>query len=151
MKINQRSVGIVVYCKKNERIQYLLLHHGGKYWNFPKGKCESGETEMETAFRELEEETGIQKELLFLERGFRESYRYTFRVEEGKIIYKEAVFYLGKVESTQILLSHEHENFGWYAYGEARKKLFFKNSQNVLRGAQRFLLSRRSIEKKKVL
>ena len=43
----------------------LLLRHssvssrGGGHWDFPKGHIDDGETEIQTALRELEEETGI--------------------------------------------------------------------------------------------
>jgi 8-oxo-dGTP pyrophosphatase MutT (NUDIX family) len=39
--------------------------HRPKYddWTFPKGKAEPGETDEETALREVEEETGLRCEL----------------------------------------------------------------------------------------
>jgi 8-oxo-dGTP pyrophosphatase MutT (NUDIX family) len=43
----------------------VLLVHRPRYrdWTFPKGKVEPGETDMEAAVREVEEETGLRLEL----------------------------------------------------------------------------------------
>ncbi len=44
----------------------VLLVHRPKYddWTFPKGKCNSGESDEACALREVEEETGLRCELL---------------------------------------------------------------------------------------
>jgi 8-oxo-dGTP diphosphatase len=45
----------------------VLLVHRPAYddWSLPKGKALSGESDEECALREVEEETGVQGELLF--------------------------------------------------------------------------------------
>src|SRR3990167_3020998 len=108
--INQRSSGIIVYSVKNKKILYLLLLHGKKYWNFPKGQMEKGESILETAYRETQEETGIRARNIRLEKGFRSSYRYTFRVEKGRVIDKEVIFFLGHVHDVPIHISDEHKD-----------------------------------------
>jgi 8-oxo-dGTP pyrophosphatase MutT (NUDIX family) len=40
----------------------MILRPGG-YWEFPKGKQEEGETDEETALRELKEETGLEGQI----------------------------------------------------------------------------------------
>ena len=44
----------------------VLLVHRPKYddWSFPKGKCDTDESEHACALREVEEETGLRCELL---------------------------------------------------------------------------------------
>ena len=61
MKLKYRkAVFIVAYAKTNQGIEYILLKRKlhWKGWEFPKGKIEKGEKKIQTAKRELKEETG---------------------------------------------------------------------------------------------
>ena len=57
--------GVVRRRTKNGRNEYALVHRP-RYddWSLPKGKLEPGETDEETAEREVEEETGVRARLL---------------------------------------------------------------------------------------
>ena len=61
----EKSAGAIIYRMENGVAQYLLLHYTpsskGKrgQWGFAKGHVEAGETEIQTAKREIAEETGI--------------------------------------------------------------------------------------------
>ncbi|MBD3304395.1 NUDIX domain-containing protein, partial [Candidatus Woesearchaeota archaeon] len=56
MKKTRCSGGIIFNNGK-----YLLVKHKeGGHWDFPKGHAEEGETEEETALREIYEETGLR-------------------------------------------------------------------------------------------
>jgi len=63
----KKSAGILIYRKKNGRIQVFLVHPGGPFWknkdlnswSIPKGEIENEEDLENTALREFEEETGI--------------------------------------------------------------------------------------------
>lgn len=65
-----RSAGMLLYRLVDGELRYFVCHPGGPYgrgtdkdkWSIPKGKIEAGETELEAAKRELEEETGITSE-----------------------------------------------------------------------------------------
>lgn len=48
----------IVIANTNDGQKVLLLNNGGE-WVFPKGHIESGETYLETAIRELREESGV--------------------------------------------------------------------------------------------
>ena len=56
-----RAAGGLVVRNKNGAWQVLLVHRP-KYddWSLPKGKADPGETDEETAVREVEEETGLR-------------------------------------------------------------------------------------------
>jgi 8-oxo-dGTP diphosphatase len=60
-----RAAGGVVTRAGDEGEREVLLVHRSKYddWTLPKGKAEPGETDEETALREVEEETGLVCEL----------------------------------------------------------------------------------------
>jgi predicted NUDIX family NTP pyrophosphohydrolase len=63
----KKSAGILIYRKKNGKIQIFLVHPGGPFWknkdlnswSIPKGEIENEEDLKNTALREFEEETGI--------------------------------------------------------------------------------------------
>lgn len=54
-----KAAGCLVYRHGQDGLEVLLAHRPlYDDWDFPKGKLESGETELECAIRETEEETG---------------------------------------------------------------------------------------------
>lgn len=58
--LNEKSCGALVYRKYHGNTEILLIKHlNSGHWSFPKGHVEEGETEVETAIREIKEETGI--------------------------------------------------------------------------------------------
>jgi predicted NUDIX family NTP pyrophosphohydrolase len=62
----KRSAGILLYRRRGEDLEVLLVHPGGPFWakkdlgawSIPKGEYDQGEDPRRTALRELEEETG---------------------------------------------------------------------------------------------
>lgn len=56
-----RAAGGVVWRRRDGQVEVLLVHRP-KYddWSLPKGKAERGESDEETAAREVEEETGLR-------------------------------------------------------------------------------------------
>ena len=72
----KRSAGIIIYRIQDKKIELLLCHMGGPYWqgvdqggwSIPKGEMKN-EKAMDTAIREFQEETSFQIEkekLMFL-------------------------------------------------------------------------------------
>ncbi len=131
---DERSAGFIL-CKKNGERKYLLLH-GSDYWNFPKGKLESRESEIDAAVRELEEETGITK--IKIVDGFTFSYDYTFNAGSLKIK-KLVKMYLAYYLNGDVVLSREHKRFKWLTFDEAMIILKFDNIKRQLREAESFL------------
>jgi len=64
--VAKRSAGLLLYRKRGEGIEVLLVHPGGPFWadrdagswSVPKGEVEIGEEALAVARREFEEETG---------------------------------------------------------------------------------------------
>src|SRR6266545_1384860 len=60
------SAGILLYRRSGDDVEVLLVHPGGPFWakkdlgawSIPKGEYDQGDDPLETALRELEEETG---------------------------------------------------------------------------------------------
>jgi bis(5'-nucleosidyl)-tetraphosphatase len=131
----QFSAGIIPFHKENAILRYLLLYYPGEYWDFPKGKMEKGENKLQTAVRELKEETGLDAKIV---QGFEDHVEYFFRVD-GELLFKTVSFFLGKVQTTKISLSPEHLDYGWFEYEQAYKYLTYQNSKDVLGRANQFL------------
>jgi 8-oxo-dGTP pyrophosphatase MutT (NUDIX family) len=135
LMLNEKSCGAVVYAK-NKEINYLLLHYEAGHWDFVKGNVEKGETEKETALRELREETGIA-DAKFIE-SFKEKIAYFYK-RQGATVSKEVVFFLIETHTTKVQLSYEHIGYEWLPYERAMEKLDFKNAKDVLQKAHAFM------------
>src|SRR4030042_6641096 len=132
----EKSCGAVVFLKKDNSVNYLLLHYEAGHWDFVKGNVEPNETEKDTAIRELKEETSIV-DAQFID-GFREKIVYFYR-RQGNTIHKEVVFFIIEAHTEKVEISNEHVGYDWLDYQHAMEKLTFKNAKNVLQNAHEFL------------
>lgn len=115
----------------------MLLHHGGSYWNFPKGHIEKGESDWVAAWRETREETGLK--LIRPVLGFKRYEKYFIRRKE-KFAFKLVIYFLAEASGRErVRVSHEHENFGWFSFREASQKAKYKESRRLLEEVRAFL------------
>lgn len=137
--IKQISAGIVVYYQQGNTVEYLLLHYIPGHWDFAKGKLEAGETNIQAAMRELEEETGLAD--VTIHQGFEELLTYQFRDRSGNSIEKTVHFFVGRVPDrvTSVRLSKEHQGYVWLPYQAALDQLTFSNAKEVLARADAFI------------
>jgi bis(5'-nucleosidyl)-tetraphosphatase len=133
------SAGIVPILKDQN---LFLLMRAYRYWDFPKGIVEPGETSLTAAIRELKEETGIRDAKLRWGEDFFETERYSY----GKI----ARYYLAEVETENVVIlanpvsgRKEHDEYRWLTYDEA-SKLLVPRVKNVLDWAQSKILGKSS-------
>jgi bis(5'-nucleosidyl)-tetraphosphatase len=139
------SAGAVLYLvDEHSEITYLILNYNYGHWDFPKGNMEIGETEIDTVFREVSEETGIID--IQIINGFRQQISYKYR-KKSKLVNKAVIYYLAETKSKKVVLSFEHINFEWQTFEQALQKLSFENSRRVLRIANEFLLTTENIKK----
>ncbi len=86
----EKSCGALCFAPGPGPTRVLMVKHvAGGHWAFPKGHVEAGETEEQTAAREVLEETGVAIALL---PGFRETNRYSPR----RGISKQVVYFLAR-------------------------------------------------------
>jgi bis(5'-nucleosidyl)-tetraphosphatase len=133
--IHEKSCGAVVFFK-GVQVDFLLLQYEAGHWDFVKGNVEPNESEIETVFRELQEETGIAATQTI--DGFRERIQYFYR-RQGETVQKEVIFYLIEADTEKVQLSFEHVGYSWLDYNNALEKLTFKNAKDVLKKAELFL------------
>ena len=135
----EKSCGALIFRLDGGNRLYLLLHYAGGHWDFPKGHVEKGESEEQTARREIQEETGLAA-LEFLP-GFREEISYSFRHNTGEEAQKQVAFFLASTSEKLVRLSDEHIGFAWLPYEAARKKATYENARGLLLKAEKHLLS----------
>lgn len=138
----EKTAGIIVYRKSKPGIRFLLLYHGGDYWNFPKGHLETEETSFSAALRETAEETGLAKNELKIHSSFLVHNRFPIR-RGGSERFKNIVYFLAETRQPIIKVSWEHYGYGWFLYKDALKILKHKNLKENLRRAYQALQSRR--------
>ncbi|MBU0457041.1 MAG: NUDIX domain-containing protein [Nanoarchaeota archaeon] len=135
----ERSAGMVLFRERNGKREYLLLHYNYKseYWGLAKGLIEKDESEEDTALRETKEETGLEK--IEFVNGFKNKIGYFLKREE-KVIYKEVIWFLGKVsDENDGKVSEEHDKLGWFSYEETLKMMKFKKDRSMVVKAEKFL------------
>lgn len=134
----EKSCGAVVFRRRSGNIEYLIIKNKkGNNWGFPKGHVELGETEIETAKREVLEETGLSIEPVD---GFRVISEYHPR---GKIT-KQVVFFLAEMPDEEVHLQEsEVDKFMWADFGLAQRTFRFNNDRNVLTRVRAWLSGRR--------
>jgi len=136
------SAGGVVYSlDENGNPSFLLLKNTLKktYWEFPKGKIEKKESLEKTVKREVEEETGLKKFEIIP--GFSHTLKWYFRFK-GQTIKKQAVYMLIKVpkeEKSNVKINHEHQEFRWMSFKEAKKEINIKDIKKMLKKAYGFI------------
>ena len=119
----EKSCGAVVF----DGDKILVIQQAEGHWGFPKGHVEEGETEVETAIREIKEETNVDVEI-------DEKFRYveTYSPKEG--VEKDVVFFIAKkLGGENIAQEEEVQNIVWVNWEEAMELLTFESSKNVLR------------------
>ena len=134
---DEKSCGAIVIRIIDGKTEYLAAKSArAGHWGFPKGHVEAGETEKQTALREVWEEVGLTVTLL---EGFRVSVDYP--LHEGAV--KEVVSYLGVAQDQPVKIREEEvKEACWLGYEDMMRLLTFDNSRRVLEAAKRFLESR---------
>lgn len=139
------SAGVIIFIRQKKKIKYLLLKHSEKYWNFPKGHIEKGESELAAAKREVWEETGIRKMAILP--GFKGEEKYYYRLAKDftrvfkrhKKIFKTVFFYLARTSTSKVDISREHLGYAWCEFDKAMQKLRYQASKDILKKADKFL------------
>ena len=130
----EKSCGALVYRYENGVLLLLLLkHRHGGHWSFPKGHVEAGETEEETAHREIFEETGVTVKL-------REGFRHAVEYYPKPGVKKQVVYFLGEAQTTNLIRQEEEiSELGWTPINEALHAVTFKNDRTLITMAMEYL------------
>ncbi len=107
----------VILVTGNPIAKFLLMVHADRY-DLPKGHIETGETEIDCALREMEEETGISRSLVRLDTNFRHEFHYevSSRRTDFKRVPKTTVIFLGYLQEEVPIQLTEHQGFEWFPW-----------------------------------
>ena len=138
----EKSCGAVIY-KIVDNIPYFLIQKMSLgHISLCKGHMEENETEIETAKREILEETSLEVEI---DINFKEII--TYSPKEGVI--KDVVFFIATPidENKEAFDEHDDEvvESNFYRYEEAYSLLTYEADKNVLEKAYKYLLENNKI------
>ncbi|MBF0215929.1 MAG: NUDIX domain-containing protein [Candidatus Omnitrophica bacterium] len=131
------SGGFLVFCKTADGLKCLVIYsERNKIWGFPKGHLEDGETELEAALRETEEETGI-KSLKVID-GFREEDVYGTLSnrpgKKGESIEKHSVYFLAFTSSEKVNVDNkEITAYEWLDEEASVERIAFDSLRDILK------------------
>ena len=130
----ERSCGAVVFRDIGGEKRFLLIKNKrSAHWGFPKGHVEKGETDEQTACREVLEETGIHISIF---PDFKSKSEYTI---QGKIN-KTVLIFLATTKDTQTVIQQsEIEDYIWLGYDAALETLNYENDKSILKKAKNYM------------
>ena len=114
----RKSCGVIPFRQNGTEKEYLILLQINNFWSFPKGHMEAGETEEQTALRELFEETGLRPQLIPNKKAV--VHLPGYKSPQGK---KDIVLFLGEVGSNVIPLQSEILEYKWVKARELKDYL----------------------------
>lgn len=135
--IKEHSYGVIpVFKNQDGTVVYGVVRHAAGHWGFPKGHAGDGETEVETAKRELQEELGIATVTLIP--GIKLSEQFAYE-REGTMYDKTVTYFVGLVTETPLAplpgFEAEVTEIRWLPYGEMRALLTYENNKQTLDAA----------------
>lgn len=135
MKIRTGAETWLVRKTGNGQFETLLLRKisaiHAPFWQPPTGGSEPGETFLQTAVREIREETGLEisENQLELLRQKQEIW-----LEKLETMWLATVFFaLVGFDSEAIIISEEHDDSGWFSLDGAAEKLTWPGNFENLR------------------
>ncbi|MCP4524223.1 MAG: NUDIX domain-containing protein [Candidatus Gracilibacteria bacterium] len=126
-KIYEKSSGGIVYRKKGDKVEILLLKwlnsRNKEIYVIPKGHIEDGEVAKDTAIREISEEAGLSINDLEIIK-FITKLNYTFTagyLEHTPVIDKDVYLFLVKYKGTSLPIVQKEERFVGYEWFSIEK------------------------------
>jgi len=109
--------GFFLLLKDSENWRFLLLRHADR-WDLPKGHCEPGESFLDAAIRELEEETSIRRKMIELDPSFtfELSYKVHYKKPVPQTCQKVVRYFLAYLYKPPRIELTEHLSASWFEW-----------------------------------
>lgn len=105
----------------------LLIKQTKGHWGFPKGHVEENETEIETAMREVKEETNLDVKI-----DANKRYTMEYVTDKGKL--KQVVLFIAKCIGGEIKEQEcEVNDIKWLDFDEAIKIITYDNTRELFK------------------
>lgn len=136
-----KSCGFVVYKIIDDKLFFLIIKSRNGDIGFPKGHMEKNETEIQTAIRELKEETNLEVDIID---GYRNQLEYEMKGIKDTI--KQSLYFLGKAKNDNIICQYEEVEFAKFVlFEEALEALTFNETKELLIKAKNFIENKKQI------
>lgn len=133
--IFEKSCGAVVIRKKDNKIETLVIQMLGGHWSFPKGHVENNETEIETALREIKEETNLD---VVVDTRFREIT--TYSPKPG--VLKDVIYFVAISKNGDFTIQEtELKSAKWMDIHKALEQVTYEDDKKILKKAIRYIES----------
>jgi lipoyl(octanoyl) transferase len=119
-----------LYRRRGTELEFLIIRRvpeDGGFWQPVTGTMEPGESSLETAIREIAEETGIT-ELLHISEHIHQN-----EWESDDHSGRDFVHAVEVPLHAKVILSHEHDDHKWLSLEEAVMRLKFNGNKESLR------------------
>lgn len=133
------SVLVVIYCQTNRRCLMLQRKDDEHFWQSVTGSLEEGECPIQTAIREVKEETGIDivgEKLRLIDTHYCVEFeifpQFRHKYAPNVTINKEHWFYLPLQREIRPILT-EHLAYRWLAINDAANLTISLNNRDAIR------------------
>lgn len=141
--VKEKSCGAVIYKVENGKVYYLLLKMNYGHTSLCKGHQEEGESDEETAIREIKEETSLDVKL---DTSFKTKITYS----PNELSLKDVYFFLATPVDSSLTPKDDHDeevaSFEWCDYEEALFKITYDSDRNVVKKAEAHIKRYRGLE-----
>ena len=140
--IADASFGVIPIRQATQGWEVLLINQYSRignntYWILPKGHAEGNEAPLETAARELKEETGLVASELLQTPEFTLQYQFVF---EGKKIDKTVTFFIGVIADPKLHIDNaEVKEAVWFPLHTAENRLDYEDTKVTFRQAREYI------------
>ena len=136
----EKSCGAVIYKVEDGRLLFLIEHTRSGHTSIPKGHVEGSETELETAAREIKEETNLDVDVDM-------SFSHLISYSPKPNVIKDVTFYLATPKTFDLKPQLEEvSSMEWMPFDEALEALTHETDKGTLTAAHQAVLSKHGLK-----
>ena len=128
--LREPTAGGIVYRKKDNAVEILLIQDAKDRWTIPKGHIEEGEEAKDTASREIKEETGLEHLRVLNWLG---KIHFRYRRQQSLVLMTTDIFLVEALGDTNKLKPEDWMNgIKWFKSSEALDKIEYEDIEKII-------------------